>query len=370
MKRRDFLVSTAGIIGAAGLGSARQAPAGGGGPISQLFPGRANGPAPVAAHKLARISLMQLQFEQYQRPFDPKVAATPEQTLTVFDLPKMYVDLYGCHNIEFQLNNVVQSETDPDFIKRLKAALDQHQVTMSQINMEIGRATGMTADAAGRRQGLDRLKKWIDIANQYGCKRLMLNQDQANLRRTAKRTPSGNEGTGRCRPVERGYVLGGDPRRGHRGARQQPRHEAVGVHGGHHRGSRGALEHRHRQHQRGKSGGTARLHQAVVQDIVGQHAHQIPPELLGVCGRPLHGVPRLQGPVRAGDSLLRTRGYSCRLQRGAGGHCVTSAGPHGFIRQRFERPDGIWPVGACVGALDSTSMNLRNPSLRRDVLVR
>jgi hypothetical protein len=192
MKRRDFLVSTAGIIGAAGVASARQAPAGGrqsggaGGPMSQLFPGRANGPAPVAAHKLARISLMQLQFEQYQRPVDPNVAATPEQTLTVFDLPKMYVDLYGCHNIEFQLNNVVQSETDPDFIKRLKAALDQHQVTMSQINMEIGRATGMTADAAGRRQGIDRLKKWIDIANQYGCKRLMLNQDQANLTKDRK----------------------------------------------------------------------------------------------------------------------------------------------------------------------------------------
>jgi hypothetical protein len=192
MKRRDFLVSTAGIIGATGLGSARQAPAGGrqggggGGPMSQLFPGRANGPAPVAAHKLARISLMQLQFEQYQRPVDPKIAAAPGQTLTVFDLPKMYVDLYGCHNIEFQLNNVVQSETDPDFVKRLKAAMDEQHVTMSQINMEIGRATGMTADAVGRRQGIDRLKKWIDIANQYGCKRLMLNQDQANLTKDRK----------------------------------------------------------------------------------------------------------------------------------------------------------------------------------------
>lgn len=192
MKRRDFLVSTAGLVGAAGLGAARQAPAGGrqtgggGGPMSQLFPGRADGPAPVAAHKLARISLMQLQFEQYQRPFDSTVVAAPEQVLTVFDLPKMYVDLYGCHHIEFQLNNVVQSETDPDFIKRLKAALDQYQVTMSQINMEIGRATGMTADTAGRRQGIDRLKKWIDIANQYGCKRLMLNQDQANLTKDRK----------------------------------------------------------------------------------------------------------------------------------------------------------------------------------------
>jgi sugar phosphate isomerase/epimerase len=192
MKRRDFLASTAGIIGAAGLGAAQgQPPASGrqGGvnpALSQLFPGRTTTPAPVAPHKLARISLMQLQFEQYQRPLDPKVTATPEQTLAMFDLPKMYVDMYGCHNIEFQLNNVVQSETDPDFITRLKAALDEHKVTMSQINMEIGSATGMTADAAGRRRGIDRLKKWIDIANQYGCKRLMLNQDQANLTKDRK----------------------------------------------------------------------------------------------------------------------------------------------------------------------------------------
>jgi sugar phosphate isomerase/epimerase len=129
---------------------------------------------------------MQLQFGMYLRPNNPNATPTPEQTLTVFDLPKMYVDMYGCHNIEYQLGNVQQSEKDPDFIKRLKAALDEQKVTMSQINMEIGAATGMTGDAAGRREGLDRLKRWIDIANQYGCKRLMLNQNQAMLTKDRK----------------------------------------------------------------------------------------------------------------------------------------------------------------------------------------
>ena len=93
----------------------------------------------------------------------------------------MYVENYGVHNIEFQLGNVQRSETEPGFIKELKAKLDEYKMTMSQINMEIGAMTGMTGDAAGRRQGIDRLKKWIDIANQYGCKRLMLNQNQAML---------------------------------------------------------------------------------------------------------------------------------------------------------------------------------------------
>jgi sugar phosphate isomerase/epimerase len=190
MNRRDFLTGTAagaaGIAGAgltglaqgappaAGQGAGPQAGRGGGG-------GR-GGPAQVPPAKLARISLMTLMFGLYRSDTAAaKTAPSAERTLTLFDLPKMYVDMYGVHNIEFQLNDVVQSETDPNFIKELKAKLDEQKVTMSQINMEIGAQTGMTGDAAGRRAGLDRLKKWIDIANQYGCKRLMLNQNQGAL---------------------------------------------------------------------------------------------------------------------------------------------------------------------------------------------
>jgi sugar phosphate isomerase/epimerase len=124
---------------------------------------------------------MTLQFGMYMKPTREGAAPTADQTLTVFDLPKMYVDYYGVHNIEFQLSDILKSETDPGFIKELKAKLDEYKMTMTQVNMEIGAAQGMTADAAGRQTGIDRLKKWIDIANQYGCKRLMLNQNQAAL---------------------------------------------------------------------------------------------------------------------------------------------------------------------------------------------
>jgi sugar phosphate isomerase/epimerase len=125
---------------------------------------------------------MQLNFNSLLQP-NPgsRNPATPYQTLTIFDLPRVYVEAYGVHNIEFQLDRVRESETNPDFIKRVKDALAAHQMTMSQINMEIGGDMSMAADAAGRRQGIDLLKKWIDIANQYGCKRLMLNQSQNNL---------------------------------------------------------------------------------------------------------------------------------------------------------------------------------------------
>jgi sugar phosphate isomerase/epimerase len=196
MKRRDFLTtSVAGVAGVAGAsltgfaqGGAPPAsapaapPAGrgrGGAPFSPL--GQPGSPANVPAHKLARISLMQLNFNGLLRPENPQTVPTPQQTMTIFELPKMYVENYGVHHIEFQLDRIVKSETDPAFIKELKAKLDEYKMTMSQINMEIGAAQGMTADAAGRRTGLDRLKRWVDIANQYGCKRLMLNQNQNSL---------------------------------------------------------------------------------------------------------------------------------------------------------------------------------------------
>jgi sugar phosphate isomerase/epimerase len=195
MKRRDFLVGAAGVVGAAGSAFAQgQAPAGaaavqggrgrGGAPVPGMIAiGNPGSPANVPAYKLARLSLMQLDFNSLLKPepTSQNPTPTPIQTLTIFDLPKIYVENYGVHNIEFQLDRVVYAEKDPDFIKRLKAALDEYKMTMTQINMEIGVPTGMTGDAAGRREGIDRLKKWVDIANQFGCKRLMLNQNQAGL---------------------------------------------------------------------------------------------------------------------------------------------------------------------------------------------
>jgi sugar phosphate isomerase/epimerase len=197
MNRRTFLVGAAsGVAAFSGITGAQTPaapPAGGQAPAAAgAAPARQGGaggrgqvPANVPAHKLARISLMTLQFGMYIVP--NRGTPTPEQTLTVLDLPKMYVDMYGVHNIEYQLGDIrTKSETDPNFIKELKAKLDENKVTMSQINMEIGAPLGMTADEAGRRQGIDLLKKWTDIANQYGCKRLMLNQNQGALTRDKK----------------------------------------------------------------------------------------------------------------------------------------------------------------------------------------
>ena len=188
MKRRDFLTTAAlGTVSVVGL-RAQQPPApapagrqGGGGQGRGGAGGRGRGPAPVAPEKLARVSLMTLNFNSYlKNPNNPN--PTPDQTLTPLDLPKMYVEYYGVHNIEFQHDTIGQSEKDPDYIKELKARLDENNMTMTQINLEFGSVQSISyPEAAGRQQAVDHVKQWMDIAAQYGCPRVMINQQQNQL---------------------------------------------------------------------------------------------------------------------------------------------------------------------------------------------
>ena len=159
MRRRDFLARAAAgavsVVGLRGQGTPPPAPTGErqGGAGAQgrgAAGGRGRGPAPVPPAKLARISLMTLDFNAYMKT--PRTQnPTPEQTLTPFDLPKMYVENYGIHNIEYQHETIVESETDPAFIKELKARLDDNGMTMTQINLEFGTVQSISnPDAAGR----------------------------------------------------------------------------------------------------------------------------------------------------------------------------------------------------------------------------
>jgi sugar phosphate isomerase/epimerase len=195
MKRRDFLVGAAagavGVVGLHGQGAQTPPPGGGrqggpGGQGGQGGGGRGRGPAPVAPAKLARISLMTLNFNSYLRNPNNQ-NPTPDQTMTPFDLPKMYVEMYGVHSIEYQHSTIVQSETDPAYIKELKARLDESKMTMTQINLEFGTAQAISnPDAANRQQAVEHVKQWIDIAVQYGCPRVMINQQQAQLTKNTR----------------------------------------------------------------------------------------------------------------------------------------------------------------------------------------
>src|SRR5215218_4282314 len=129
MKRRDFFIGTAGVLGAARVGSAGgQAPAapaapapagrGGGG-------GGRGGPANVAPAKLARIAIMTLNHGGMLRlPWNTN--PNPNQTLALMDLPQYYIDMYGVHDVEFQHGHLAQDTTNPDpaLFKELKAKFD------------------------------------------------------------------------------------------------------------------------------------------------------------------------------------------------------------------------------------------------------
>ena len=53
---------------------------------------------------------------------------------------------------------------------------------MTQINLEFGTVQSIShKDPEGRRQAVEHVKQWIDIAAQYGCPRVMINQQQAQL---------------------------------------------------------------------------------------------------------------------------------------------------------------------------------------------
>jgi sugar phosphate isomerase/epimerase len=170
MQRRDFLIGTAAsaaaMAGWSGIAAAQGRGQGRG--------GQGGSPANVSPDKLARIALMTLNFNSILKL--PTQEATPERTLDLLDLPQMYVDVYGVHNIEFQHSHLVQAEKDPAFTKEIKARVDAAKSQVTQINMEFGPQNISNPDPALRQQAIDHTKQWIDIAVALGCPRVMLNQ--------------------------------------------------------------------------------------------------------------------------------------------------------------------------------------------------
>jgi hypothetical protein len=141
---------------------------------------RAEGRPPlnVSADKLARVSIMTLNFNSILKL--PNEQATPERTLELLDLPQMYLDVYGVHNIEFQHSHLIQAETDPAFVKEIKSRVDNVKSQVTQINLEFGQQNVSALDPALRQQAIDHTKQWIDLAVALGCPRVMINQGPLN----------------------------------------------------------------------------------------------------------------------------------------------------------------------------------------------
>jgi sugar phosphate isomerase/epimerase len=140
----------------------------------------AGSPANVSAAKLARVSLMTLNFRNMLK-FPWTQNPNENQTLDLFDLPKMYQDVYGVSHIEFQHDHLVNGEqTPPDaaFFREMRAKLDAAKVTATQVNIEIGEIPNLAAEAREKWMALGR--QWVDAAPIIGVTRLMLNQTGLN----------------------------------------------------------------------------------------------------------------------------------------------------------------------------------------------
>ena len=160
MKRREFLQTAAHLGAIAAIGSQ-------GVRAAQVT-------APPA--KLARIAIMTLNFHALLKL--PDQAPSPERTLDVFDLPEMYADTYGVHNLEWQHYHLPSSE--PSYYKEIRARADKAKSHVSQVVVEFG---GLNVSAPPhnflpRLQAIDLTKVWIDRCVVLGCPRLMVNQGQ------------------------------------------------------------------------------------------------------------------------------------------------------------------------------------------------
>jgi sugar phosphate isomerase/epimerase len=189
MNRRMFLAGTGSAVAALcntafaqGLRAATAAPQNQGQLAAR---GRVPGtPANVPAAKLARVSILALEFGSilvFPWTQNPK----ENQTLNVLDLPQMIQDVYGVSHLEFQHGHFVdtsgnqdQRSPDPDFLRQMRAKLDAAKVTATQINMEIGAVPNLSGEA--RDKWMTCAKKWVDAAPILGAKRLLLNQSGLN----------------------------------------------------------------------------------------------------------------------------------------------------------------------------------------------
>jgi hypothetical protein len=158
MKRREFLV---GAVAAAGLAARRRVSA---------QAGRANQRA------LDRIAMMTLNFTGLLKT--PGQPDSPDRTLDLFDLPEMYADTYGVHNIELQHYHM--ASTEPSYYKTLKSRIDRAKSKTTQLVVEFG---GLNISAPDhnflpRLQAVDLTKVWIDRCEILECPRIMVNQGQ------------------------------------------------------------------------------------------------------------------------------------------------------------------------------------------------
>ena len=122
--------------------------------------------------KLSRIAIMVLNFENTLRV--PGLWEGPTDTLDLFDVPAMFADTYGVHNVEIQHTHF--ASTEESYLRELRARAEKVKSRFSNINLEFGPMTISAAQPLQRLHAIDLTKQWIDHAVVLGAPRVMINQ--------------------------------------------------------------------------------------------------------------------------------------------------------------------------------------------------
>jgi len=122
--------------------------------------------------KLARLAVMTLSFDRVL-----KTARHPDdanRTLDLLQVPQMIATRYGIHYVEFQHSHFMS--TEPSYLKEVRDGLRRANSRMNQICLEFGILNISSPDPVLRIETVDLSKRWIDIAANIGCPRVMVNQ--------------------------------------------------------------------------------------------------------------------------------------------------------------------------------------------------
>jgi hypothetical protein len=128
--------------------------------------------APADPAKLARLAVMVLNFENMLRI--PGVWEQATDTINLSDIPQMFAERYGVHNIEIQHTHFASTETP--FLENMRAQAEKAGSRFSNINLEFGPMNISAAQPGFRLQAIDLTKQWIDHAVILGSPRVMINQ--------------------------------------------------------------------------------------------------------------------------------------------------------------------------------------------------
>ncbi|MFZ5832372.1 MAG: sugar phosphate isomerase/epimerase family protein, partial [Planctomycetota bacterium] len=160
MNRRDFLAQSAcaaGAIGIAGRG---------------LWATTAHA-AEATAEKMQRIGCTTTCFRMHFASTRPAGVPQPEWELNLLDVPALFAEKFGVHNVEIWSQHV--AEPTADYAKKLQEAAAKAGSKIVNVQLDSGKYNLSDPDKAGRAKSLELVMQWIDFSAACGAPSMRAN---------------------------------------------------------------------------------------------------------------------------------------------------------------------------------------------------